>query len=143
MRYGFRKGLLHAIAREMIPLANPTSERLGDPKVQKTTVGGIIIASCYGAIVYCGGGKCHSMHPCSPSSPALLEDRYDRDSTSCYAGRSRTRRANVPSRTRRPPALVVLTILIVLITLILTLSNAAAYLEPVLRTILGSLACRA
>lgn len=83
------------------------------------------------------------MHPCSPSSPALLEDRYDRDSTSCYAGCSRTRRANVPARTRRPPALVVLTILIVLITLILTLSNAAAYLEPVLRTILGGLACRA
>jgi hypothetical protein len=46
-------------------------------------------------------------------------------------------------RARRPKALVVLAILIVLITLILTLSNAACYLEPVLRLILGGLACHA
>ena len=46
-------------------------------------------------------------------------------------------------RARQPKALVVMAILIVLITLILTLSNAASYLKPVLRLILGDLTCRA
>jgi hypothetical protein len=46
-------------------------------------------------------------------------------------------------RSHRPRTLVVLAILIVLVTLILTLSSAVSYLEPVLRVILGGLVCRA
>ena len=44
-------------------------------------------------------------------------------------------------RTRRPHPSTVLAVVIIVIALILTTSNAAQYLEPVLRLILGAFSC--